>query len=344
MSNISTSMALSTEKPIVSFLNICKLHCRTTAFLSKRDASIELWRIVCMFAVVLSHVVAVNHVARFTWFNWHIPGFLLISGYFGIRFSWRKALKLLAIVYVLYWLTIPLRGFNENIVSVLLPHGGWFVPFYLVLMVLSPLMEAALENRCHHRSIMIAFMLLLCVGWIPSFSGSLHVNMMRIAGMQGNGLLLIMATYILGRMLFVYRDSALVRILRGWGFAFMIVLVMCSVAIACRFPRTSCYSSPLAIGAAMCGLAWFSGLRNKIPVKISSLIVKLSPSMFGVYIVHECCLKSWQTLPGDVGWGRVICHAIMLFAVGVGVDVLRRMCFALLSCAYRMVVIPRVNR
>ena len=169
-----------------------------------------------MAAVVLGHIVSVDNVADWAWFTWHIPGFLLISGYFGIRFSWGKVAKLLVTVYVLYWLTTPLRGFNETTMSLLMPHGGWFLPFYLVLMLISPLLEAALEQPDRHlKTIIVSTAIVLVVAWIPCFSSSPHVGMMRVAGMQGNGLLLMIATYVLGRSVFVFKDSRYMRILRG---------------------------------------------------------------------------------------------------------------------------------
>ena len=67
-----------------------------------------------MFAVVLGHVIVNNNVAPMNAFFWHIPGFLLISGYFGIRFSFWNILKLFGVVYGCFWLTIPLRSGGEG--------------------------------------------------------------------------------------------------------------------------------------------------------------------------------------------------------------------------------------
>jgi len=78
--------------------------------MKQRDPAIELWRCFCMAAVVLSHVAFNNRVTGFGWYYWHIPGFLLITGFFGIRFSWQKVMRLLGICYGCYWLTIPFRS------------------------------------------------------------------------------------------------------------------------------------------------------------------------------------------------------------------------------------------
>ena len=84
---------------------------------------------------------------------------------------------------------------------------------------------------------------------------------------------------------------------------------------------------------AICGLSWFSGL--KLPEWFAKVMLLISPSMFGVYIVHECCLKQWQIMSGEIGWIDVILRTVFLFAVSVGVDVLRRLCFTCVSRGWR---------
>ena len=117
----------------------------------RRNPSVEAWRCICMFAVVFGHVIVNNHVGRMDGFVWHIPGFLLITGFFGIRFSWRKVAKLLGICYGCYWLTIPFHNGAITFMDLVLPHGGWFVPFYVVLMMLSPILNAAIRGGNHKQ-------------------------------------------------------------------------------------------------------------------------------------------------------------------------------------------------
>lgn len=163
----------------------------------KRNPSIELWRCICMFAVVFGHVVVNNRVGTMNGFVWHIPGFLLITGFFGIKFKWSKVLKLLGICYACYWLTIPLRGGGVGVEDLVLPHGGWFVPFYVVLMMLSSILNAAIASGNHKQMALIVGALLM-FAWSPCFCPRL--GMMRIAGMQGSGMLLMISIYLLARL------------------------------------------------------------------------------------------------------------------------------------------------
>lgn len=66
----------------------------------KRDCSIELYRVILMFGIVLLHTVGKGDV-RAPWIGcllkFCVTGFVFISGYFGIKFSWGKIGRLYAV-------------------------------------------------------------------------------------------------------------------------------------------------------------------------------------------------------------------------------------------------------
>ena len=204
-----------------------------------------------MGAVVLGHVVSNNHIASMDAYRWHIPGFLLISGYFGIRFSWRKIVALLSVVYGCYWLTIPYRWGTESLLSLLLPHGGWFLPFYLVLMVLAPILNV---GRGGQRPILVSVAILSLLGWIPTLSSNSHVGMIRIAGLQGDGVILMLSTYFIGDALRVFKVEK-----RFHSLIFMLFFVVgvMSLGFWGRWLLSNSYASPAAILTAIFGLLFF---------------------------------------------------------------------------------------
>ena len=154
-----------------------------------------------MATVVVSHVAYSNGLSDWAWFAWHVPGFLIISGFFGIRFNWMKVIRLLGVCYGCYWLTIPFRAWPPSLISLLLPHGAWFLPFYLVLMIFSPILDAAMVDRTRHRKIFVACLILLVWGWVSTLTNNAHLGMLQVPGLNGNGLLLMMAIYLFGRLL-----------------------------------------------------------------------------------------------------------------------------------------------
>lgn len=82
-----------------------------------RDARIELYRICLMIGIVFLHVGYMT-TGSFSWqnniFRWCVDGFVLISGYFGVRFSLKKVVRLYA-VYI--FVSIMAQ-------TVLIPYGG----------------------------------------------------------------------------------------------------------------------------------------------------------------------------------------------------------------------------
>jgi len=273
-----------------------------------------------MLAVVLGHVLINNNVCSMNGYLWHIPGFLLISGYFGIKFSFQKIIKLIATAYMCYWLTIPLRTWTGS-GMLFLPHGGWFLPFYCVLMIISPLLNAALSNAKDHQSICIVTVVLVCVGWIPSFTTNAHVGMLAIPGMQGSGVLLMIATYVFGSLLRKYeianRQSAI-----HWLLLFIAGISSC-VGMGMFVPSACHYLSPISVATATFGLMFFVAMP-KLPNPINKIINFISPSMFSVYLLHECCIRQYQYLSN-----RQIADAILqtcvLFCGCLAIDLIRRL-------------------
>lgn len=245
-----------------------------------------------------------------------MPGFLLISGYFGIRFSWRKVFNLLSIAYGCYFLTIPFRPNAPSLLSLLLPHGAWFLPFYVVLMFFSPIFESALSNGGKRKSLYFYSFVLLMVGFLPTVVRNVHVDMLRIPGMQGNGMLLMVVTYFLGRWLREIQETLIARTM-----AFAAVPMLFVLWLGSRYFSLPCaYVSPYVIFAAMCGFCLFRYCFSRMPSWIERVICFISPSVFGIYLVHTCGVPHWWTCGG----GAVIFRALGLFVFSLFVDLTRR--------------------
>ena len=283
-----------------------------------------------MFAVLLGHVVSNNGVLSTAAFQWHIPGFLFITGYFGTRFRISKVVSLLTTCYLCYWLTIPFRPLPPHVVDLILPHGGWFLPFYLVLLLMSPLLNAVVADRSSHRTICFYLSALVIVSWFPLFVSGKHAVMLYVPGMQGNGLMLMVATYLFGRIMYgritVYGRRSVFWV----GISLFVVLNALSVWLYGAFPLTKTYLSPLALASAMCGFVAFKNLR--CPETLGRVICFISPSMFGVYLLHECCVRHWQYsgFAQKSPWHAII-WAVGLFVACVCIDLVRRLIMCVLS-------------
>lgn len=127
----------------------------------KRDASIELFRCLCMFGVVLLHALdqggyADAHRGLDNLMTPSVVGFVFISGWFGIRFSWKAVRKLIGIgLYSAAMITLVYHVLwcGELSPTAFLKHvwgytqHAWFLWMYLALMTLAPIAEPILAEN-----------------------------------------------------------------------------------------------------------------------------------------------------------------------------------------------------
>lgn len=138
----------------------------------ERDLNIELLRVICMVFVVLFHVnlnVILRNPDTSDFLNYcaiagnalvavAVDCFVLISGYFGIKWKPRSFLGLFFQIefysVVVLTLAILFFGYNFTIPSGLLPfnpEGLWFVPVYTFLYLISPLLNQVIESKVLHK-------------------------------------------------------------------------------------------------------------------------------------------------------------------------------------------------
>lgn len=146
-----------------------------------RDSQVELLRCVLMFLIVLYHsqMFGAWHDA---WWNeyfhamliWHVPAFVAISGWYGIKFTWRKFARLWGLVFFYSVVGFAITYLEHGAVSLnkFRVDGGWFGATYLGLMLISPFLNAALE-RLRQLPVMETLaivglgMLMITLNWLP---------------------------------------------------------------------------------------------------------------------------------------------------------------------------------
>lgn len=167
-------------------------HIGSTA--STRDSNIELLRLVAMFSIVLLHLTIngtsfyspdaaikdhciANTIVGFTYVG--VNCFILISGFFGIKFSWRSLLNLyfVCFTYELVGLVAALfyrpdfQIHPSDIGSLFFPlsHSSlWYIRCYVVLLFLSPILNAGLnarEKNSYQHVLILLTILNLYFGW-----------------------------------------------------------------------------------------------------------------------------------------------------------------------------------
>lgn len=173
-----------------------------------RNSSLELLRIIAMFMIVFYHLILFfvepidsNPVYKAIQIPIHIGVilFVLISGYFGIRPSFRGFFRILCVVSVYY---LPLRlwyVYNTGMggmamldsFHVLSKTPYWFVRTYLCLYLVSPLINKVLKDISLRERLYYIFSFVV----ISVYLGMLQCDISLIDGKNLSNFVLI---YIIG--------------------------------------------------------------------------------------------------------------------------------------------------
>ncbi len=283
-----------------------------------RNSNIELLRIICMLMVVVLHfnnngantgIVNMPEVltGRLTW-GFLVESFcivavncfVLISGYFAIKLKWRSMLKFYLqcffvgltsyLVYVgmsngFSWQTLAERllAFTHN--------GWWFVVSYVGLMLLSPLLNKAVENMTGKQllySILLFSVVILYFGWYqkvePTNTGSSLISFIWI--------------YLIGRYIGKYMTIDYIRSYRWiWlgGYLlsclslFGLIMLRYHFSIEMHYPLD--YNNPLVVIAAIMLLLFFLSLTFQ-----NKTVNWMASSVFSAYLLQESCYLGHEWL------------------------------------------------
>lgn len=188
----------------------------------QRQSNIELLRIVSMFLILVVHVSyfslgiptqeminespqsSLTHLLFIALSICAVDTFVLISGYFGIKPSFNKTLSL-CFIGLFYPIVIAIvfatfLGSNINLARVLYlyPHSGWFLLSYLILYLISPTLNAFIQQASQKelRNMILWFYAFQTIfGWI---------NNSCVEYEDGYSALSFIGIYLLGRYLKLY--------------------------------------------------------------------------------------------------------------------------------------------
>ena len=160
-----------------------------------RDSNIELLRCLLMLLIVIQHFVAHNILSKDDPVDYGgknfisanmllafcvsaVNCFVLISGYYGIKFSLKKLFLFLLPIFF-YELVMSFIWYPCKHHVSITAFNYWFVRSFVALMIISPILNKGLEclNR---RQIQVILLLLIAIFIVPlsSFSGNAGKNIL----------------------------------------------------------------------------------------------------------------------------------------------------------------------
>lgn len=302
-----------------------------------RNSNLDVLRCLTMFLIVLHHTFFYVGCQRGRLFEllfnlliiWHVDLFIAFSGWFGMRFSLKKAWKLWGVMAFYSLLSICVGRMVLHVGTPFGITGGWYGNTYLCLLLIVPLLNAGIEGLLSKgsRAAWLAwggFALVILVNW---FSRNSYVSLLAFD----------VTPFALVQMVFIYFTVRLVRLtgiaekIHCWQLmGVMMLFVLCVVFM--RTDRTN-YLAPYVIAMAISVLIVFVRYV-RIPALLGRLGIFAAPSMFGVYLLHETTsfgrefFRRPYGILVDSGCSpgvAVLLSAVICFGICVVVDLVRRL-------------------
>lgn len=284
----------------------------------KRNASIELFRLLLIFGICLLHS-AINPGYSRAWFInitcFCVTAFAFISGYYGVAFRPSKILRLVGTGVVCA--LICGRG---NISRAWGIYGGyWFLHAYVLMMCLAPFVDGAISRK---GAIAVAMPLLVAVfvwGDLPTLPVFCKLNIPVTPGLESYSGLTLLGAYAAAR---IYRLYGLERMRFTW------ILVLVPFLFALAALGMNEYQNIVSLLLSAVLFAFFS--RITLPARMGRVILLMSPSVFAIYLLHQPeidfeggIVKSCVDAGCDI-YTAYFAAALTVFFLAMAVDLPRR--------------------
>lgn len=202
---------------------------------AERNSSFELLRLLCILGIVIMHAFAridthtslLNtevHVLANSLFNIGVTCFILISGYFGIKFRLEKLIRMdFMIIFFTVFSTIVLGDFGlKDLIKACIPvisRRYWFITCYFALCLLAPFLNQIPKHleKSKFRNLLLVMLLLFSI--IPTI---FSYDIMQDAG---KGLVHFVMIYLLGRYISIYQKASYCKKRLFLGFSASILFI-----------------------------------------------------------------------------------------------------------------------
>lgn len=266
----------------------------------QRNSNFELLRIVSMLIIILYHflihtVIPNNPSAAFilkpviTLLHIGVICFVLISGYWGIRFTTKGLINLLVqcifyslLIYVTACIFTPLSFSIAGFAKAFIPFQWWYIQIYLCLFLLSPMVNNALKNATAKEKI-VHIGLLTLVSSVLGF---------MIPGLEnGRNPINFILIYYIGNYLrhhLTFKASAKKLTLY---YTIFVIAMFLSLLFLSQWPTlrdfifTQVFFQYNAIGLLFASALVFA-IFGKINLQ-STVVNHIANSVLAVYLIHE---------------------------------------------------------
>ena len=275
---------------------------KKTRKIVQRNTSIEILRFFCMIYIVAYHVMCKTPIweediyrAISLIFHVGVPAFILISGYYQIKFNLKSLCRFLGLVIfyilILYAINLYFAVPTGNIFYALTPFSHamfwdlWFISCYLFMYLLSPFYNKFINEMSNNELLL----LVLTMGVINYYWGWLF-NAPSLAG--GKNLLNFLLIYTVGTLIYRYKKIFVNVLWKRWLAVYVLLNAFIVLGyLFLPFGREIWYSFFFnydAPGTLINAISLFMVFRcfcftNK---RLNDIF----KSTFAIYIIHANCI------------------------------------------------------
>ncbi len=276
--------------------------------------------------------------------------FFLISGYFGVKLKVKKILSLLAKVYILWifshFICLGIYGIDsygnvgDFIVTLLLGISKyWFVAVYLLLMLLSPILNLIAEKLNEKGAgyfVFVSLVLYTVAGFVADYFYPYFGT--------GGGYLPLWASvvYLYGRLIALRKDS-LPQNRLGYGLTYLgatllnfaIIAVLISFREGKAVTHMFSYNNLLVFISSISLFMVFANTNINSNDKVAKGVGFVAKYTLGVYLLHSnnpllSPVRAYliNLVPESIWWAKyfvLLPNALLLFAIGIIIDFIYEM-------------------
>lgn len=268
--------------------------------MKQRNSNIELLRFILMFAICLWHLFVhgfgIKDIGNSTRINYQylitcsilvptVNCFMLISGYYGIKFNIKKMLNLIIQASFYFWLcTIFVFIIQKNInpqrffhIFPIATKTWWFLTEYFTIFMITPIINKGLSSLTKQQFIFILGTLF--------FINSFGEYLMRAS--LGSNFISLLILYLTGRFLYLHKVTITrnTSIFIWTGSTIILASSVCASTLI--HPQITwllfSYNNPLIIIQAI-AILYFC---LSFPEKHFQPFIKLGSHCFAIYLLTE---------------------------------------------------------
>ena len=258
--------------------------------------------------------------------------FVLITGFYGTRFSIRKSMNL---IFQVLFCVIPISllligcGIIDFKYHYFAFHRYWFINAYIALIALTPILNAAAERFTNKefKTVLITFYVIALVSTLFGLEG--------IEIKRGSFILWFMFLYLLGRYVKTNQPSCSKKVL------ILIILISCLCnAIVLFTGQIPDYVNPFVLIQSVSTLLLFNQFKissqfiNKVAISTTMVyLVNLHPALWEIEQQWLLSLYQQFSVPLFLLYTVLSCVAIFVFAIVY--DKLRLYAWSMLSSMFK---------